>query len=176
MISYYQALKNKDAMNFYQAAYAREGLRTAGKSYIAEFPRAKEAPEVSFNVAWVSYDAGDYETAIRDFTAFVSTFPTHKAAEAAVHLVMDAYHLMDNYDGMIQYGQSILARENIGNAKFRQEIAQIVAGAQSKVVSSMTVSAMDDWENARQDLLQVASQNTSSAMGEQALNASDSFQ
>ena len=171
VISYYQALKNKEKMNFYEAAFAREGLRSAGKKYASEFPSAKQTPEVNFNVAWVSYDAGDFETAIRDFTGFISTYPRHKASVAAVHLVLDAYNLMEDLEGMIEFGQSILGKASIGDTKLKKEVAQIVSAAQSKIVSGMTVSAMDDWESAREDLMAVATDNKSSAMGEQALNA-----
>ncbi|MBT8342545.1 MAG: tetratricopeptide repeat protein [Desulfatitalea sp.] len=170
VISYYQALKNKDNLNYYQATYAREGLRTTGKTFSAEYPNSKFTPDVLFNVAWVSYDAGEFENAVADFSNFVSAYPKHKAAKAAVHLVMDAFNLMENYEGMINYGKSVL-RANVGDAKLRAEVAGIVASAESKVVSNMTMAALDDWDNARQELMQVVDKGGKSAMGEQALHA-----
>lgn len=172
VISYYQALKNKDDLNFYEAAYAREGLRSCGKTYTAEYPTSNKTPDVTFNVAWVSYDAGDYETAITDFSNFVQQYGNHKASQAAVHLVMDCFHQMENYSGLIDYGKSILRAGTIRDPKLRQEIAQIVKSAESKVVSSMTMTAMNDWENAREDLIKMADQGDGGGqMGEQALNA-----
>jgi cellulose synthase operon protein C len=172
VISYYRALKeNKEKLNFYHAAYAREGLRSVGKIYAAEYPRSSHTPDVLFNVAWVSYDAGDYPQAIEDLSNFVSRYPQHQAAPAAVHLVMDAFHLLENYEGMIGYGKSILASSAIQDRKLKQEIAGIVHGAESRVVSSMTMAAMDDWENTRQDLMQVVEKGGKTQMGEQALNA-----
>jgi tetratricopeptide (TPR) repeat protein len=171
VISYYRALKNKEALNFYQAAYARDGLRANGKIYAGEYPRSIHTPDILFNVAWVSYDAGQYEAAITDLSNFVEQHANHKAAIAAVHLIMDAYHLMEDYDGMIRYGKTMLAAGKIRDLKLRQEIAQIVRSAESKVVSSMTMAAMDDWENKREELIQVADKGGLSDMGEQALNA-----
>ena len=171
VISYYQALKHKDNLNYYQAAYAREGLRSAGKTYVAEYPNVTHTAEVAFNVAWVSYDAGQFEAAINDFSNFVSTYPRHKATTAAVHLIMDSFHLLENYEGMITYGKSILRSGQIGDAKLRQEVAQIVRSAESKVVSTMTMAAVDNWESAREDLMQIVSESGSSDMGEQALHA-----
>ena len=171
VISYYRALKEKEKLNFYQAAYAREGLRSVGKVYAGEYPNSRNTPDVMFNVAWVSYDAGDYRMAVEDLSNFVSRYPRHQAATAAVHLVMDAYHLMENYEGMISYGKAILSSGTIQDPKLRQEIAQIVGGAESKVVSSMTMAAMDDWENTREELKQVADNSSKTEMGEQALNA-----
>jgi tetratricopeptide (TPR) repeat protein len=171
VISYYQSLKNKDKLNFYDAAYAREGLRSCGKTYTAEYPTSNRTPDVAFNVAWVSYDAGHYETAITDFSNFVQQYGNHKASEAAVHLVMDCFHQLENYSGLIDYGKSILSAGTLRNPKLRQEIAQIVKSAESKVVSSMTMTAMNDWENAREDLIKIVDQGEGGQMGEQALNA-----
>jgi tetratricopeptide (TPR) repeat protein len=171
VISYYRALKNKDKLNFYHAAFAREGLRSVGKTFAAEYPHSSHTPDVLFNVAWVSYDAGDYKQAVEDLSNFVSRYPHHQATPAAVHLVMDSFHLLENYQGMISYGKSILASNAIQDPKLKQEVAQIVNGAQSRVVSSMTMAAMDDWENSRQDLMQVADKGGKSQMGEEALNA-----
>jgi tetratricopeptide (TPR) repeat protein len=171
VISYYRALKDKEKLNFYHAAYAREGLRSVGKIYAAEYPQSSHTPDVLFNVAWVSYDAGDYGQAIEDLSNFVSRYPRHPGAPAAVHLVMDSFHLLENYEGMIAYGKSIVASSAIQDQKLKLEVAQIVRGAESRVVSSMTMAAMDDWENTRQDLLQVVDKSGSTQMGEQALNA-----
>ncbi len=171
VISYYRALKDKQKLNFYQAAYARDGLRTIGRTFVGEYPDSPYAADVQFNVAWVSHDAGDYKQAIADLSAFVDRFPRHKATPAAVHLIMDAYHLMENYDGMIQYGNTVLANAAIRDAKLKAEVAQMVDGAGARVVSSITMAANDDWENTRRELIQVADRGRKTQMGEQALNA-----
>ena len=171
VISYYRALKNKDALNFYQAAYARDGLRSIGRTFVDEYPDSRYAADVQFNVAWVSHDAGDYETAIADLSAFVNRYPRHKATPAAVHLTMDAYHLMEHYDGMIQYGNTVLANAEISDAKLKAEVARMVEGAGARVVSSITMAANDDWESTRRELIQVADRSPKTQMGEQALNA-----
>lgn len=171
VISYYRALKNKDALNFYQAAYARDGLRSIGKTFVGEYPDSRYAADVEFNVAWVSHDAGDFETAVTDLGAFVEHYPCHKATPAAVHLIMDAYHLMENYDGMIQYGNAVLANAGIIDSKLKAEVAQMVQSAGARVVSSITMAANDDWESSRRELIQVADQSQKTQMGEQALNA-----
>ncbi|MEJ2039929.1 MAG: tetratricopeptide repeat protein, partial [Desulfosarcinaceae bacterium] len=171
VISYYQALKQKDDLDYYQAAFAREGLRTAGNQYVNEYADSKFAPEVQFNVAWAAYDAGQYEAAINDFSNFVSNYPNHKATKAAVHLVLDSFHLLENYEGLISYGKSLLRARTLKNQKLVQEVAQIVRSAESKVVSTMTMAALDDWDSARKELMQVADQGGTGDMGEQALNA-----
>lgn len=171
VISYYQALKQKDDLNYYQAAFAREGLRTAGNQYVNEYAHSPYAPGVQFNVAWAAYDAGQYEIAINDFSNFVNSYPNHKATKAAVHLALDAFHLMENYEGLISYGKSLLRGGRLKDQALVREVKQIVRSAESKVVSTMTMAAVDDWESARQELMQVADQGDKGDMGEQALNA-----
>ncbi len=171
VISYYRALKNKDNLNFYQAAFARDGLRSVGKMFVGEYADSRHAPDVHFNVAWVSYDAGDYALAVKDLSGFVDRYPRHKATTAAVHLILDAYHLMENYEGMIRYGNAVIANAGIHNTKLKVEVAQIVRNAGSRVVSSITMAANDDWENSRRELIQVADRGQKTEIGEQALNA-----
>ncbi len=170
VVSYYQALKSKDELNFYQAAYARDGLQTTGRTYANEYPDSAQTPDVLFNVAWVSYDAGHYMKAIADFSSFVDRYTDHQTAKAAVHFVLDAYHQLEDYDGLISYGQSVLGNNRIQDNNLRAEVAQIVRSAESKVVSNITMAALDDWDTARQDLMQVVDQG-GSKMGEEALNA-----
>ncbi len=108
---------------------------------------------------------------MEDLSNFVSRYPNHPGAGPAIHLVMDSFHLMENYEGMISYGKSILASSVIHDQKLKQEIAGIVHGAESRVVSSMTMAAADDWQNTRQELMQVVDNSAKTEMGEQALNA-----
>jgi tetratricopeptide (TPR) repeat protein len=171
VISYYRALKSKENLNFYQAAYAREGLRSLGKIYAGEFPSSRLTPDVMFNVAWTSYDDGRYDVAIADLTNFVEQYPGHPGATAAIHLIMDSYHLLENYEGMINFGKSMLAGGRLQNTKIRLEIEQLVKGAESKVVSGMTVAAMEDWDNTRKELIEVVNRGPKTEMGEKALNA-----
>jgi len=171
VISYYNAIKEKEDLSYYQTAFARDGLKTAGKQYAADYPWSRHVPDVLFNVAWISYDAGNYDEAIKDFTQFIDTYPTGKPTKAAVHLVLDSYNLKEDSDGLIAFGKSILQNKKITDKKLRAEVAQIVQGTESKVVSSMTIAAMDDWEKGKTDLLEFADQSKSSSMGEQALNA-----
>ena len=170
VVSYYQALKSKDELNFYQAAFARDGLQTTGKTYANEYPNSTQTPDVLFNVAWVAYDAGHYETAIAEFSSYVDHYTEHQAAKTAVHFVMDAYHQLEDYDGLISYAQSILGNNRIQDDSFRDEVAQIIRSAESKVVSNITMAALDDWDTARQGLMQVVDQG-GGKIGEQALNA-----
>ncbi|MGD9158879.1 MAG: tetratricopeptide repeat protein [Desulfobacteraceae bacterium] len=171
VISYYNALKNKEDLNYYDLTYARQGMRATGNEYASAYPNSPVTADVLFNVAWVAYDAGMHDQAIEEFTGFVDKHPYGKSATAAVHLVMDMYNVDENYKGLTEYGNKILSNPSITDAKLKTEIAGIVKNAESKIVSTMTLAAVEDWDQGKEELLSIATEEKSSVMGEQALKA-----
>ncbi|MCU0576047.1 MAG: tetratricopeptide repeat protein [Desulfobacterota bacterium] len=171
VISYYNALKEKEKLNYFETAFAREGLKTTGKLYAADFPGSSKVPDVEFNVAWVTYDAGDYDDAIKEFTSYVKAHPGNKATKAAVHMVLDSYSLKEDYEGLIAFGNGILKNTDIADQQLKSEVAVILQSTENKVISSLTVAALDDWEKGKSELIQYASRSESSGIGEQALSA-----
>jgi cellulose synthase operon protein C len=170
--SYYQALKeHKKELNYYDLAYARDGLRTTGKQYAKAWPKSRYTPDVLFNVAWVAYDSGDYDTAIKEYTQFIDTYPGSKSTNAAAHLVLDAYLVKEDYQNMRAFGQKLLANARIKDAKLRADVSEVMHNAESQIVSSMTLAAVDDWAKGKKDLMQIAEESKTSGLGEQALNA-----
>jgi len=171
VISYYKALKEKKSLTYYQTAYTRDGLRTAGREYASLFPGADQVPHVLFNVAWISYDEGLYERAIGDFTEYIERYPTGEATAAAIHLTLNAYHQTENYKGLVEFGNKALAHPPVKDPKFRAEIAGIVKASETKIISSLTVAAVNDWDQGRSKLETFALSNQKTQLGEQALNA-----
>jgi len=171
VISFYRALKEKKPLTYYQTAYTRDGLRTAGRQYASFFPGADQVPHVLFNVAWISYDEGRYESAIEEFTAFIERYPIGEATAAAIHLTLNAYHQTENYKGLVDFGNRALAHPPVKDPKFRAEVAQIVKASETKIISSLTVAAVNDWDQGRSKLEAFAQHNQKTQLGEQALNA-----
>ncbi len=170
--AYYHALKeHKKELNFYDLAYARHGLRTTGKQYAKAWPKSRYTADVMFNVAWVAYDSGDYETAIKEYTQFVERHPTSKSVGAAAHVVLDAYLVQEDFEGMTAFGKKLLGDARIKDTKLRAEVSEIMQNAESQIVSSMTLAAVDDWDKGKKDLMQIAEDAKTSGLGEQALNA-----
>ena len=171
VISYYNALKNKDDLNYYDLTYARQGMRATGNEYASAYPASPATSDVLFNVAWVAYDAGMHDQAIDEFTKFIDKYPGGKSATAAVHLILDIYNMDENYKGLTEYGKKVLSNPGITDAKLKTEVASIVKNAESKIVSTMTLAAVEDWDQGKEELLSIANEEKSSVMGEQALKA-----
>lgn len=171
VISYYNAVKEKQKLNFYDTAFVREGLRTTGRLYASDYPNSQRVPDVLFNVAWIAYDAGDYDTAIKEFTDYVETHPNSRATKASVHLILDSYNLKEDYAGLIAYGKGVIQNAAITDEQLKKEVSGIVQASESKVISSLTVAALDDWDKGKSDLMAFAADSRTTGMGEEALNA-----
>jgi tetratricopeptide (TPR) repeat protein len=171
VISYYSALKKKEEMNNYEVAYARDGLRKSGRLFAKYYPDAYHVPDVLFNVAWIAYDEGKYEQAVTEFTEFLKKYPHGKSANAAVHLCLDAFHLRENYNGLITFGKDLIAKNMIQDPKLLGEVRDIVKASEAKIVSSMTVAAVNNWEEGSSRLNAFADENQDTGLGEQALMA-----
>ncbi len=169
--SYYHAIRNREHLTYFETAYAREGLKSAGRLFAESYPGSPRVPDVRFNVAWVAYDAGDYDGAIAEFTRFVQDYPDGEASKAAVHMILDAYSLKEDYPGLIAFGNGVIRNAGITDQQLKAEVAGIVQSTENKVISSLTVAALDDWEKGKEDLISYASQTPTSGMGEQALAA-----
>ncbi len=171
VIAYYQAIKNKDSLNYYQLAWARDGLRSAGKQYVAAFPDSQRTADVRFNVAWIAYDAGNLDEAIAEFTQFIKMYPRGRTAQAATHLILDAYYQKEDFNGLAQFGRELVASGRIKDPRFKQEVAKIVQGAESKIVSSLTVSAVNDYDKGKSGLIELVNKGATAGVSEQALSA-----
>lgn len=170
IISFYNALKNKTELNYYQIAYARDGLKSNGHLFVKNYPNSPKVPDILFNISWILFDAGKYNDAIKAFTDFVEKYPTGKPAESAIHLAIEAYHLRDDYEGLVIFGRKMNANKKI-DKKVKREIAKIVKASESKLVSLLTIDAMNDWELGSQEIESVVEKNKTTGLGEQALNA-----
>ncbi|MBF0449262.1 MAG: tetratricopeptide repeat protein [Candidatus Magnetomorum sp.] len=171
MTAYYHALKSKDQLNAYEKNYCRQGLLSTGNIYVAQYPDAAEIQDVRFNIAWIAYDEGHYDTAIVEFKSFIDAYPNGNAARAAIHLVLDAFYMKEDFKALATFGKSVMTNPSITNETLKSEVAGIVASAEQKLVYSLSLSAIDDWEKGRSQMLSMAQKNTDSTLGEKALLA-----
>ena len=144
VVSYFEALKSKQKLTRLQIVEGRAGLRRAGTRYIRRFPRSDKARQVKFNVARTYYDAGEFDRAIRLFTALVNQFPTSKEAPISAHLVLDAYRSMEDYDGLIDAGKRFRSMAQLGGPEFKSEVAEIIKGAENALLRATTLEATND--------------------------------
>jgi len=169
--AYYHAIKNKAQFNAYEKNYCRQGLLTTGKIYVNEYPDTEHIEDVRFNLAWITFDEGNYDTAITEFKTFIASYPNGRATRAAIHLILDAYYMKEDFQTLVNFGNDIVANPQITNTQLKQEVSDIVAAAEQKIVSSLSLAAIDDWEHGRSQMFTMAQKHSNTALGEKALIA-----
>ena len=170
VVAYFEALKAKQKLTRLEIVQARGGLRRAGAVYLEEFGKkagGDELRQVKFNIARTYYDAGELRDAIRYFTALVDQFPSSNEGPIAAHLVLDAYRSIEDYDGLIAAGKAFQRNSSLGNPQFRQEVAQIIKGAEDALLRTETIKAGDEGEGG--DLSAIARKYRGTALGQKAL-------
>jgi len=168
IISYYNALKNKDNLTRFEKELARSSLRQTGKKYVTLFKNSDKTADVLFNIAWINYDEGKYDKAIDEFSDFILQYPDGREAKAAIHLILDSYYMKEDFHGLVNFGQKIIISDKFGD-KIKSEVTKIVSAAESKIVNKLSISAIDDWEKGRQTVISFAKKNTETNLGAQAL-------
>jgi len=169
-LSYYSALKERENLNYFQITQARSGLQDTGTLFASLYPKSKHVSNVLFNVAWIKHDEGKYRDSIAGFRDFVARYPKGKEAEFAVQLIVDAYHTLEDYEGLSTYGAEVVANTFLKQA-IRTEVATIVKAAESKIISGLIISSVEDWDTGKNEMQDYALLHRSTALGEQALNA-----
>lgn len=169
-LSFYEALKNRKGLNYYETVQAQSGLAQTGEQFSNTFPESNKVPNVLFNVAWIRYDEGKFKESIEEFTRFIHKYPSGKEAKSAVKLIVDSYSILEDYDGLIAFNE--VAGKIPGlDSEVKLGIAELAKTAEAKMVSNLTVASIENWETGKDELLAFAQKHKSSAMGAQALNA-----
>ncbi|TCS40222.1 tetratricopeptide repeat protein [Reinekea marinisedimentorum] len=168
--AYQASLKSPEPMNHLHTLQARSGLVATGRQYLASFPDSKYSRDVEFNIAWVRYDEGKFDEAILGFSEFLQKYPTGDTATAAVELVIDSYQITEDWQGLHEFTEMAAAIPQLPQAE-KDNLNRLASAAQEKIVSSMTIAALDDWDNGADEMLKFANENPSAALGAQALGS-----
>ena len=166
--AYFEALQQPDELNLYKTVQARAGLIDTGLAHIKEFPRSQYHNKISYNVAWTKYNEGKFNEAATMMHSFILENPNGSLTDAAIETLIDAYQVTENFV-VLQRIAAELSKNSRLSSKNRNELARVASVAQSKIVSTMTASAIDDWDTGKDELLAYAEQHESSALGKQAL-------
>lgn len=165
-VSAYQRALEQGGLSRLELLGAWGGIRTAGAAFIAENPGDQRVVPVKFSIARSHYDAGDYARSAHLFYALARQYPTTTEAVASGHLALDALRVIEDFETLIALGQRMAAEPRLGDAKFKNEIKDIVAKTVQRQVTELTIAAGADRD---EKLLSMAKRHKGSGLGEQAL-------
>jgi|GEM_PF-315687 len=141
VVSYFEALKKEDTGTRLDSMMAREGIKYIGARFVQTFPDDKNASQVKFNVARAYYEQGEFDGAIKLFTAFVNEHPTHKDAPAAAELALDAYAQDENFTGLADAARKFAKIERLADANFRKRFEKMASQAEQEEINRKTIQA-----------------------------------
>jgi len=166
--AYYLALQEPEKLNLFKTVQARSGLVATGSLHTRLYPKSKHHQKVLFNVAWTKYDEGKFSEAAALFHSLVLRYPSSDLTDAALEIIIDAHQVVEDYAVLHQIASSLKDNKSLSK-KNRTELARIAKVAQSKIVSNMTATALNNWDEGKKKLLDYAQEHASSKLGEQAL-------
>ncbi|MDD9939649.1 MAG: tetratricopeptide repeat protein [Myxococcales bacterium] len=148
---------------------ARATLRRAGRRLLS-FPLTKDQQRrTRFAMAETLYQDGRYREAIDRLTALAYEFPGSPEASASIRLVLDSYNTVNDYHGLIQAAQRMLAQGSPAGPTLQQEIKQVLAQAEQRRLDEVSLSAAGDEGGDYGSLVKFARDNSGSSLGERAL-------
>ncbi len=142
------------------------GIRQVGAAFLAENPNDPKSATIKFSIAQSYYDAGEYPRSAELFYALARQFPTTNEAVAGAHLALDALRVIEDYETLLALGKRMVDEPKLGDAKFKEEVKDILAKTEQRQVTELTIAAGSDRD---EKLLSMAKRFKGSGLGEQAL-------
>lgn len=103
-----------------------------GKAYLVKVPNGEKAPEVKFRIGRLYYLHNQFDQATPYFKDIVKNYPKSKYAEYSANLLLDAFNLKKDYDGLSKAGEELLTIPSIANSKAGLEIKTVLEKASFK--------------------------------------------
>ncbi|MFH1263879.1 MAG: tetratricopeptide repeat protein [Pseudomonadota bacterium] len=132
--AYFEALKKPDSLSKVELIQARHGFLRSADLFLTRFPTSSQAPDIQFTIGRIHYDENNWDLAIEHLSRFVFRYPTDKNAVTGGRLLLDAYNMKDNLQGMVGAGKQILAQGAIRDPRFLSDVRDVVSRAEFKKV------------------------------------------
>ncbi|AWV89289.1 tetratricopeptide repeat protein [Bradymonas sediminis] len=153
----------------YRRVTARATLRNVGSQLLGFDIEPDKARRVKFAIAQTFYDEGQYNQAIDRLTAVAYEFPQTEEADAAVHLTLDSYNTLNDFDGLMYASRRFLAEGSPISAGVKGEVQGILAAAEQRKLDELSLEAAGEDGGGLDQLIHFAEQNPSTEVGERAL-------
>lgn len=103
-----------------------------GKTYIQNVPNGDKVPEVKFRIGRLYYLHNQFDQATPYFKDLVKNYPKTKYAEYSANLLLDAFNLRKDYEGLSKAGEELLTIPSIANSKAGADIKNVLEKASFK--------------------------------------------
>jgi cellulose synthase operon protein C len=144
-----------------------EKFVVAAKDYVARLPDTEKAVEMKFRIGRLYYQHNQFDQAIPYFRDIVAKHSKTKYAEYSANLLLDAYNLKRDYEGLEKAGSELLAMPGIANSKAGADIREVMEKASFKRGQDLEVAK--DYAGSATQFETFAKQNPASHLAVTAL-------
>jgi cellulose synthase operon protein C len=169
VVHFQRALERSADLRHVDRVVARAGLRRAGSALLAYDLHADRTRQVAFAIAQTLYDEGQHREAIDRLTAVAYAWPHTTESKAAVHLVLDSFRTLNDFEGLMAAGHRFLAAGGPVDAQLRAEIEPIIAAAEQTRLDEISLAAAGDTGEGIEELEAFAERYEGTDLGERAL-------
>jgi tetratricopeptide (TPR) repeat protein len=147
----------------------RAAMRESGEQLLALGLDPEKARVTKLGIAQTWYDEGSYAEAIDRLTALAYEYPGSKESRAAVHLVLDSFNTLNDYEGLIAAGRRFMGPGGPADDALRKEILPIVTAAENRRLDEVSLAAAGAEGGDLDSLDQFAERYKGTDLGERAL-------
>ncbi|MDF1562006.1 MAG: tetratricopeptide repeat protein [Deltaproteobacteria bacterium] len=163
------SLEKASEQTHVQRVVARSGLRRAGTELLGHETTPDRARKVKFAIAKTLYDEGRHREAIDLLNAVAYEYPGTVEARASVHMVLDSFNTINDFEGLMAAGHRFLAEGSPADAALQGEIKPIVVAAEQRRLDELSLKAAGDEGGGLVELEKFAARYEGTDLGERAL-------
>lgn len=169
IVEFQSSLAGDEARGYVERVVARSLLRSAAQQLLVFKLDQDKERKVKFAVAQTYYDEGRYRDAIDRLSAVAYEFPQSEQAGTAIHLVLDSFNVVNDYDGLIAAGHRFLDTSSPASPQIKMEIKPIVDAAEQRKLDEISLQAAGDEGGDLSALTDFADRFAGTKLGERAL-------
>ena len=128
--SYIASIRNESQVSRLEIKEIRYGLQRAGRYFIKNYPKDKAVPGIIFNIAQTYYDERNFSKALSYFKKYIKSYPNGKDVNIVVHLILDAFNQVEDFDRLMREGRWILSQKSLTNVSLKSQVRQIIQQAE----------------------------------------------
>lgn len=100
--------------------------------YLKDFPKQKDAPDVSYSRSYLQYVHHELRPAFESFLELINQYPKHATAMSAAYLVLDILNRTQDYPKLITACKKFLEHRYFKKPSFTKEVSDILRHAELK--------------------------------------------
>lgn len=105
---------------------AKQAFLEAAGHYLTHVPAGDMRVEVAYKAARIHYRYNHFDEAVEAFSSIALEHPEHPLAVFSAHLVLDAFHLLEDWEAIDEWAKRFYREPRLAKGEFRKELLEII--------------------------------------------------